>query len=181
MQLHMKQRRGLPSQCHPAFVSSASLGGSDSDSRAANQSAGFTLLEITFAILILAGSLTVLLGLQSSSVQRTIRDQHKQQAMLMARQILAAVESAREPPDVGSSSGTAREIFEKTLQGREPDRRQDSPADLYQADLVVEKWQLPGIDADIIRRLRLTLSWSDNPLDSLAVYYFFAPQPNEEE
>ena len=143
-------------------------------------SAGFTILEITFAILILAGSLTVLLGLQTSSVQRTMRDRNKQQAMLMARQILAAVESSREPPEIGSTSGSAREVLEKALGDRDSKTIEESSADSYSAELAVEKWQIPTVEADVIRRLRLTLSWSENPLDSLSVYYFFAPELDEE-
>lgn len=140
---------------------------------------GFTLLEVTFAILILAGSMTVLLGLQSSSVQRTIRDRNKLQAMLMARQILAAVESAREPPEIGTISGNAREVLEQTLKERQPDAIEETAADDFAAELTVEKWQIPGIEADVIRRLRLTLSWGEGTVNSLSAYYFFATELDE--
>ena len=53
---------------------------------------GFTLVEVVIAILVLAGSLVVLLGLQSSAVTKALRDRNQLQAMLAARHIFAAVE-----------------------------------------------------------------------------------------
>ena len=60
------------------------------------RSSGFTLIEVVFAVLILAGSLVVLLGLQTSSLQLTGRGKMTQQAMLYARRILAPIETSKE-------------------------------------------------------------------------------------
>ena len=146
----------------------------------AKSNAAFTLIEVTIAILILASSLTVLLGLQSSSVQRTIRDQHRQQAMLMARQILAAIESAEDPPQVGRNSGTAREMLDLMLNDHNIQGQRNGPADDFMCEVAVDNWQVPGLEGNVMRRLTVTISWSDSPNDSLNIYYFFAPEFDEE-
>lgn len=53
---------------------------------------GFTLMEVVIAVMILSTALVTLLGLQSSILRRALRDEEKQQAMLLARSILSAIE-----------------------------------------------------------------------------------------
>lgn len=133
---------------------------------------GFTLIEITVAILVLAGSLVVLLGLQSSSLQRTIRDGNMERAMLGARSIMSALESSDVELEVGDREGTVAELVEGFVQLDADDRAaMDSQTDL-QARMQVEFWPLPGIDNEqVLQKITLTVSWSESPLDRVTVVY----------
>lgn len=134
---------------------------------------GFTLMEIMIAIVILAFGLTTLLGLQSASVERTLRDRNKQQAMLMARSILALVETTTEPLDVMKENGTVREVLAKLQEssgvGFETD---DEALDRFQAELEVDFWSIPNLDDDALKRVLVRVFWSDDPRDELEVIYF---------
>lgn len=72
---------------------------------------GFTLIEITLAILVLAGSFTVILGLLASATQRAVRDKNSQSAMLLARRILAAIETNKDAPSTGVQEDQANKIL----------------------------------------------------------------------
>ncbi|RIL05130.1 MAG: hypothetical protein DCC75_11970 [Proteobacteria bacterium] len=147
------------------------------DKRRIRRNSGFTLMEIIFAILILGGSLTVLLGLQSSSTQRNVRDKNKQQALLVAREIMSVIESTPIPVDIQDFSGPPRELIsslypEALEQGREID-----PENRLIAQLKVEFWPLPNIDdPEAVKRITLRIYWSDSPLDQIELVYF---EPNE--
>lgn len=137
---------------------------------------GFTLIEVTIAILILASGLVILLGLQSSSVERAVRDRDKLQAMLLAREILAAVESSKDPIEVQDRTTTAADILEDLLPGSQKPAVQDEQ-NKFRVRFRVQNWELPNIDQQLIRRLDLVVSWSDSPLDSISIIYFLPEEP----
>lgn len=144
---------------------------------------GFTLIEITFAVLMLAGTLTVLISLQSSVVDRTLRDEFTLEAMLIARRIQAALETTPDPVEVGEygpydPAALLRQFA--TVDDGDPIESLDAR---YNARLVVEWWGLPDIDEKAMKRMNLTVSWGDTPLDTLNIVYFIAndeEQPPEE-
>lgn len=138
---------------------------------------GFTLIEITIAILILAVSLVTLLGLQSSAVQESLRTRNKQKAMLLARQIMAAIENDEEPPETQNVTGRAYDIlkkfapFEKLGSGKDLEMKSESGAD-FETQFTVEDWKIPKLPEKALRRVYLKVSWSPSPADSLEVVYF---------
>lgn len=136
------------------------------------QSDGFTLIEIAFAVLMLAGSLTVLLGLQSSSIQRAVHDRNMQQAMLVARQILTAVELRTDALDPGEETGPPARIIKKIIPSYVDDERKIDPTGQFTATLAIRNWKLPNFDVEVAKRITLTVSWSSSPLDVLTVEYF---------
>lgn len=150
--------------------------------RKASRQSAFTLIEVTFAILILASSLVIILGLQSSSIQRTIRDRNKQQAMLVAREILAAIETSREPLEVGERHMRAVDLLKELLPTGSDDTASPETTSELRADLRVAFWELPNIDPQAVKRIDLVISWSDDPLDRLDVTYFvpYSEVPDEE-
>ncbi len=140
---------------------------------------GFTLMEITFAILILAGSLVVLLGLQSSIVDRMIRDNQRQQAMMIARNVLAVLEANETQPVVQDVSGTLQEILES--EGATDTEDQDLYQDLqsYVVRLAVSEWS-PAVEglalaldtSKFMLRVQVDVSWGDLPQEKIEVVYF---------
>jgi type II secretory pathway pseudopilin PulG len=146
--------------------------------------AGFSLIEVTFAILILAGSLIVLLGLQSSTMERAVRDGDRQQAMLMARQILTAVEVAKDPIQEEEKQGSVDQIFQEVAsQGLSKGGERLDSSGRFQAQLTVRNWPLPLpdlADQKLVKKIELIISWGSSSIDSFTVTYF-VPEPPPED
>ena len=134
---------------------------------------GFTLIEVTLAILILAGALVVLLGLQSSSVERTIRDQNQQRAMLVARRILSALEVESEPPEPSDRDMSLNKLLEEYVTLDDKDKNELDQTKDFQAHLKIENWQIPQIEKeDAIRKISLSIYWGNSGVDTLNIVYF---------
>lgn len=141
---------------------------------AASREAGFTLIEITISIVILATALTILLGLQSSSVQRAVYDRNAQQAMLIAREILSAIDIAKDPALLGDAFGSPEEVLRDVLQSASlPEDRLD-PEGKFEVDLAFEDIELPipNLGTDKLRRATLSVHWVGGPEQGLVVDYF---------
>jgi prepilin-type N-terminal cleavage/methylation domain-containing protein len=144
---------------------------------------GFTLIEIVIAIMILAVSLTVLIGLQSASIERAVRDRATQQAMLLARSILAGIEAARDPIPLGTIEGPALQLVQRFKAA--PDGADFPPElDRFDASLQVEpvaiplvKDGVPTVVPDAMKRILLTIIWGPDPTEQFPVLYFI---PNDE-
>ena len=141
-------------------------------SRAASADRGFTLIEVALAVIILGGSLIVLLGLQSSIIERTIRDTKKQRAMLLAREILSAIESNPTPPVPQSTDGSVRDVLDVLLATPDTDRRQNPEDAEFVARMEVSIVGIPNVAPDAMRKIVLTLSWGKSDLDQLTTVYF---------
>lgn len=145
--------------------------------RGASRQHGFTLIEITFAIVILAGSLVVLLGLQSASTQTAIRDARRQEAMLAARTLMSAIENAEMDIEVQERTAPVLDLLREFVPGEglsfdPPEGQRRAPFESLTGTLVVEFWQLPGLDPEVVKRIRLQVGWSDSPVDSVQIVYF---------
>jgi len=140
---------------------------------------GFTLMEITFAILILAGSLVILLGLQSSVIHRTIQDSQKLRAIMCSRQILSAIEARTEPLEIQDTTSSVKRILESLIRPDPSDEEDLEKLDDFSVRLLVEYLELPKTGPDSIKRIQLTLSWGDTPAESLEVV-FFTPTTEED-
>ena len=102
---------------------------------------GFTLIEITIAVLILSLSMVVLLGLLNSVMQQELRTKSSQNAMLYARRILANIEGNVIALKNGNDIDTAREILK--MVGREDNS--DNQAAEFDTELHVENWNPPEL------------------------------------
>ena len=142
------------------------------------KAAGFTLMEVTIALLVLASALVVLLGLQSSSVQRAVRDRSQQEAMLAARSILAAIEIGAEDLETQDTTDSAAALFEKLTGGARQDE-EDRLSEKYQANLRVEELEIPVPNTDPkfaenpirLKQVILTVFWGESPNDQLRVVF----------
>lgn len=133
---------------------------------------GFTLIEITFAILLLAGSLVVLLGLQSAVISRTTQDIQNQRAMMLARYLLAVIENEEIPIDDQDTTGSIQEILGQ-FTDIDPDDKQifEESSDLL-VRLVVNNWGIPSVDEEAMKRFEVVVSWGDTRNERLQVIFF---------
>jgi len=138
------------------------------------ESAGFTLIEITFAIVVLAGSLMVLLGLQSAATRATFYAGKKQEAMLAARALMSAIELGEtelEPQDTKAPLHNLLEEYIPSEGGIFPAGGGHPPKlfDDLTGGLRGENLQLPGLEADVVPRGELEGSGSPPPTDALKI------------
>lgn len=136
------------------------------------RSLGFTLLEVALAVLILSASLVIMLGLQSSSMRRSYEDRRRQEAMLLARQVLAALESRKEPLPAFTTTGTVEDILREAYDDSNAVDRDPDPQRLFEATLAVEDFGIPDVDDKALKRVYLNMAWGRGPFDSIEVYYF---------
>jgi prepilin-type N-terminal cleavage/methylation domain-containing protein len=154
-----------------------------SRSRQSRHETGFTLIEIVIAIMILSVSLVVLIGLQSASIERAVRDRATQQAMLLARSILAGIESSPDPIPVGAFDTPALQMVQ---QYRAAPEGADFPPELdrFSASLIVEpvavpiiKDGVPAVIPNALKKILLTIYWGTDPTEQFPVLFFI---PNDE-
>ena len=138
--------------------------------------AGFSLIEVVFAVLVLASSLVTLLGLQSSSLQLSAHSKFTQRAMLIAREILAPIETSHDPIDIQDVEGTPEEILEKVLPAKISSQEPNSRNSMFRVRLRVAFWGIPKVNEEAMKRVTLTVRWSASPDDSFEIIYFM---PNE--
>jgi general secretion pathway protein I len=79
---------------------------------------GFTLLEVTVALAVIATAFTALLGLHARNIRLAARDQAYTRALFLARELIADAELGPFP-EVGLANGD----FETLYPGRYPDFR----------------------------------------------------------
>ena len=127
--------------------------------------AGFTLIEVVIAVFVLAASMVVLIGLQTSSMQRAIRDRNKQQAMLFARRIMAEYESLKREAEDEEKTDSVLSFLDDISDDDLGSEEQRVQLERFTAQLSIQDWPLPGIDEILLKRLGLVIFWSESPLD----------------
>lgn len=146
-----------------------------------NREIGFTLIEVTFAVLILASSLVTLLGLQSSVLQQAVRDKNKERALLIGRRILSVFESSSDMIEPREVQGDISKIVNDFAlpDGDEVTKLQQLN---YTGKLSISEWGIPNLDPRAMKRIALTISWGASSLDSLELVYFVpvGPDPTDE-
>lgn len=145
-----------------------------------NKISGFTLIEITLAIFLLAVSLVTILGLQSSVVQRSINDSNELQAMLIARRILASIESGETPATVQDRTARA-----STFLHSDDEQHDDKIDESLEVQLKIEEWTIEAFPQALVNRVLVRVFWGEDPSQSLSIYYFIPAnetfEPNDEE
>ena len=135
------------------------------------------------ALLILATSLTTIIGLQSSIMQSSLRDQRRTTAMLFARRILAHIESTKGTPESRSFSGQAVDLLRQEIPNDKDDQEYYNSLENFRVQFDVQSWSvdLPLTDAagdplpipqDAIKRVSLLINWGESQSDTMEVVYF---------
>lgn len=146
---------------------------------------GFTFVEIIIALSLLAIAAGLLIGLQSAAVQRTLRDRSAQQAMLAARRIMASIEANADKLQISDQSNEPLSAVLQTLGAPAPsaaDNNNKQELDNLRVSLQFVDWDLPleNIENPAMRKVILTISWSDSPEDSFKIDYLMASGPKED-
>lgn len=150
-------------------------------------SEGFTLIEVTLAILILAVGLSVIIGLQSSTVNQSIRERNKEVALLAGRRLLSQLEISEEDLEPVDLSAPLPELLAKynaDEKGGQSEGSRNSESSVgpnlssFQGTLKIEPWGIPDVNPEALRRVTLTIAWGPNRIDSATILYFI-PSPSQ--
>lgn len=139
---------------------------------------GFTLIEVVLALVVLGGSLVVLLGLQSSLITRTLRDETQEQAILLTRRLLAPLEAGIASTDAVEINGTFQEVYSKIFSegGGHVDDAAQQPYVDFTVSYVISPWKVADIDADVMRKVTVTVAWGEASADRTTTNYFIPVQ-----
>jgi type II secretory pathway pseudopilin PulG len=146
------------------------------DRRKVNRDAGFALVEILMAILILGTSFVTLLSLHSTAVQRTLRDRNQKNAMLVARSIMSAIEVDPDQVEPQDTTMFVNEMLDQLLPSRSDVEDEELKEFLarFEANLRVEEVLLPiaGQDPVLMKKIMLLIFWGDGPSEQLETLFF---------
>lgn len=146
------------------------------DRNSHSRSGGFALIEIMIATMILGTSLITLLSLQSSAVQRAVRDRNQQDAMLVARSIMSAIEVDPDQVEPQDTTMPAREMLNQLLP--QETSKQDQELflfyDRFQANLRVEEvpLPLPNQEPVLMKRVTLLIFWGSGAAEQMQTIFF---------
>ena len=143
---------------------------------------GFTLVEVMIALMILVSDGSIMIGLQSAAVSRTLRDKQAQHAMLAARTIMAMIEQSGDQLPLSNQEGTP--LLAVLQQLELPAPTSDEQRALYESLRVflnIQPWDLPfqNMTSNAMQKLSLGIAWSERPQDRFLVEYLIpSPEPN---
>ncbi|MBX7145181.1 MAG: hypothetical protein K1X79_12070 [Oligoflexia bacterium] len=140
---------------------------------------GLTLIELTFAVLILAGSVVVLLGLQTSALKLAAHDHNSQRAMLAARRLLAPMETTRKQLENRSYEGTFPEVL-KEVAPYDTDLI-DPRDERLSVSLQIGDWGIPDVNPQAMKQVTLDIRWGEAVDDQLGLFYFIPAEEGKDQ
>ena len=143
--------------------------------RATNQH-GFTLIEVTLAVLLVGVAFSILLSLQSAVVDQSVRDRNRERALLAGRQILSQLEASDPPENDYQEEGALTAVMQKVCGDTALKGLPLNEYAQYTATLSLAAWQVPNLRENALRKLQLTIRWSSSPLDVVQIT-FLVPGP----
>jgi prepilin-type N-terminal cleavage/methylation domain-containing protein len=138
--------------------------------------AGFTLIEVSIAVVILAAAVTTLYGLQAANTRSTLHIANENQATLLVRQFFAMMDarSTNLPPIAEQVvEGTVEDIYRGI--GVTPPLLSEDARVRFRAKLVVDQWPLAALLKSPMKRMQVTISWGPTDSDRLLLTYFLPP------
>lgn len=141
---------------------------------------GFTLIEAVVSIAILGLALTVLIGLETSYVDRYFEQRMNTKAAFYARYIMTMLEIEEELPEPGSSNDLLRDqlsefgYFDYEPENQKIDER-DALGSSWKSEINVESVDIPlGTESfsDILRHITVKVSWAEQKHYTLELYKF---------
>ncbi len=136
---------------------------------------GFTFIEVIIAVMLLAAATGILIGLESSAVQRLIYDRNTQQAMLAARRIMSMIEINQDDLSMANQlQGPVLTVLTQ-LGAPTPDNQQERAAlEALNASVQVAPWTPPGnnIEENSMNKVTLNIAWGPSPDEAFTLVYF---------
>ncbi len=141
---------------------------------------GFSFIELVVALALFAVAASVIVGLESSAINRTLRDKNAQQAMLAARRIMASIEAAGPALDLPDQEGVpVSEILTSLGVPESASDDEKSALSNFRASLRLQDWDLPfeNVQNPAMRKVALVIAWGDGVGDSFKIDYLFPRGP----
>lgn len=144
-------------------------------------SGGFTLVEVAVAIAILGAGLATLITLQTRMTDNFLRERSLFRATLAAQYLIGYIEIEPAPPEVGANTGDLIEALQK-------DGYFDDMNDAQKVQEEMQGWlveqRVTSVDyqdfSDILRRVELSVRWSDSPRDQVSLVLFMITPPKQQ-
>ena len=165
----MKSSTGLNSRPHRVAPHRAGphRGGQD----------GFTLLEVTVAVALLATALTVIVGLQTRLVDTMIQERNLFRASLYAQYVLTFLDVDIYPPDPGTTKGSIEDLLEKRGYF-DDDLPGKSRGDIKRWSYIQDVQAIDfGEFKDVLRRISFTTRWGEGSGEQTSFVYFMVSDP----
>jgi prepilin-type N-terminal cleavage/methylation domain-containing protein len=139
---------------------------------------GFTILEVLVAVVVLAAAILPILGVQSAALERVIRNEQEQKAVLIARQVLSFIEGSEQVLGTSRAEKSALELLQELASGAkgvEYDPVNKVQLRQFNALFVVEPWSIEMLGDTTLLRVVLEISWSEAPRDRIQIAYLVPP------
>jgi prepilin-type N-terminal cleavage/methylation domain-containing protein len=139
------------------------------------RNAGFTFIEVMVSLALLAASVSILIGMESAAVRRTLRDMNEQQAILAGRRVMAFLETAPSSALTFSSQADMplSELFTQLNIESPADQDNKEVLGRMRASIDVQEQQIPlrnGTIGDMVL-INLSLAWGMSQLDQTSISY----------
>ncbi len=145
-----------------------------------NHQFGFSFIELVIALALFAVAAAVIVGLESSSIDRTLRDRNAQQAMLVTRRVMASIEAAGSRLDIADQEDQPVIEVLRALGVPDPEEKGADPALAnFRVSLRVADWDLPfeNIQNPAMRKVSLRVAWGAGQGESFKLDYLFPRGP----
>jgi prepilin-type N-terminal cleavage/methylation domain-containing protein len=142
---------------------------------------GFTFIEVIIAVMLLAAAMSVLIGLESSAVQRLIYDRNTQQAMLAARRIMSMIEIHEDDLSFANQlQGPVLTVLNQLGAPNTGNEQERIALESLNASVMIEPWTPPGnnIEENSMNRVTLSIAWGPTPDEAFTILYFI-PAPEQ--
>ncbi len=132
---------------------------------------GFTLVEIAIAVAILGLAFSTLIGLHTKMIDTYSLERNRNIASLIGQYMLAIIEVAPQPPDVGTDSGILRNKLQDYgyFEGGKDYFKDELQEWEYISE--VTSYDLAFLE-DVYRRIELNISWGEQVDQSYKIVYF---------
>jgi prepilin-type N-terminal cleavage/methylation domain-containing protein len=143
---------------------------------------GFTFIEVIIAVMLLAAATSVLIGLESSAVQRLIYDRNTQQAMLAARRIISMIEINQDDLSLANQlQGTVPTVLNQLGVPAGNDEQERLALESLNASVLIEPWTPPGnnIEENAMNKITLNIAWGPTPDEVFTILYFIPSQEKD--
>lgn len=133
---------------------------------------GFTFIEILIALIMLASSFTIIIGLQTAAISATVYDSQMQKGLLIARTIMSYLEVSDESISNMNKSGNAISVLESIAPNIPNGTINMREFQSYQAELIIEYWNVELLAPNSLQRVMLKVWWGQNGREQINLDFF---------
>jgi len=142
-----------------------------------NDELGLTFIEVLIAILILGMSISTILGLQFSVMEQALQDKNQRIAMLIARNVLSAIEIDPSSFSNKHINKPASSIIKDFIGNINLDKEELAQYNNFNVELNIQETEIPmitgeNIDFIAMKEIHLTVFWGDLDNEQTNVVYF---------